>query len=444
LCAFFFFFFFLSLLLLILLFFCRCRGINRIKLVPPSPAVNDEISLVNAVAILADYGVPLLPLQVRLHKNRLQLLELVLRTNPKAYLDSSKLKNLAQLLLRPPPAQLALQVEELVAQDAFNRKDYAFAVSACLKLVKASFQPAWAICLKLASVDDPQQVPDSSLSALIEFALCYCPVERLDEGLASLHRAQSRRLNAAANPEMEGQLRHQARQQQLVAAAGPALDELLVACAQKCFPADPRFATSCLLCVSDESAVGATFDGQLAGCTSAADALRVLRYTRFSLGLRLIAQEKHATVQELKEWVANAAQVEHEAARIVEARLSENASAMVQAFRRSTDWQATAAELAQLQLDSHLAVGRLLVEPMSQLPSVFQAAKHLNQAQISFLLALLERKSGQPKSALARSLLESVVTEAARLDEKKCVGELCFFFFCFFCSNPSLSFSLLK
>ncbi len=48
-----------------------------------TPEIIEELNLIKGVVMLHEYNVSMLPLKVRLHENRLDLIEKVLETNAK-------------------------------------------------------------------------------------------------------------------------------------------------------------------------------------------------------------------------------------------------------------------------------------------------------------------------------------------------------------------------
>ncbi|CAG9118083.1 unnamed protein product [Plutella xylostella] len=63
-----------------------------------NPQIQEELDLIDSLQILSSFNVPILPIQVRLCEDKMQLVEQCLSTDPNAYLASHKLLKLAKLL----------------------------------------------------------------------------------------------------------------------------------------------------------------------------------------------------------------------------------------------------------------------------------------------------------------------------------------------------------
>lgn len=48
-----------------------------------TPAITEELNLSKGVMMLSSYNVTLLPIQIRLHKNRLELVENLIKEHPR-------------------------------------------------------------------------------------------------------------------------------------------------------------------------------------------------------------------------------------------------------------------------------------------------------------------------------------------------------------------------
>ncbi len=131
-----------------------------------------EKDLISAVHLMADYGLDMPPLKIRLTQDRLQLIDLVLQHGGKAYRNASRLLRLGQLLrcsgTSGPAAAAAAgssasssasaaasgPIYVRIAEAALVRRDLDTACQMCSKLRAANEPTGWSVCRRLADDDE--------------------------------------------------------------------------------------------------------------------------------------------------------------------------------------------------------------------------------------------------------------------------------------------------
>eukprot|EP00731_Ephydatia_muelleri_P015825 Em0009g249a len=153
-------------------------------------AIQSELNLFSSLEIVEGFGLGLLPLQVRLCENKLDIIKRVLKECPDAYKQSEKLFRLAHLLgldgVETPVAMPAAGIPMtpgqghtsiLIANTAIEKEDFRFAHKLCSQLMSAQFPPAWEVCRKLAGQGQFKEL--QSKLELTSFVLTHCPEEEL-------------------------------------------------------------------------------------------------------------------------------------------------------------------------------------------------------------------------------------------------------------------------
>ncbi|KAL5481459.1 hypothetical protein EMCRGX_G021620 [Ephydatia muelleri] len=153
-------------------------------------AIQSELNLFSSLEIVEGFGLGLLPLQVRLCENKLDIIKRVLKECPDAYKQSEKLFRLAHLLgldgVETPVAMPAAGIPMapgqghtsiLIANTAIEKEDFRFAHKLCSQLMSAQFPPAWEVCRKLAGQGQFKEL--QSKLELTSFVLTHRPEEEL-------------------------------------------------------------------------------------------------------------------------------------------------------------------------------------------------------------------------------------------------------------------------
>ncbi|CAN9507428.1 unnamed protein product [Ophioblennius macclurei] len=183
-----------------------CMGLARacLQLITDCPpAVQEELDLINALSQLDDFGVNVLPLQVRLRSNRLSLVEECVAHCSSAYRQSATLLNLA-LLLRVAgndEASRKGQVLMLLAEQALQCLDFKASYIHCQDLMAAGYSSAWEVCSLLGQCEGYEDL--EARRELLAFALTHCPPDIIHGLLAASSDLQTQVLYQAVNYQIE-------------------------------------------------------------------------------------------------------------------------------------------------------------------------------------------------------------------------------------------------
>ncbi|CAE1234400.1 NBAS [Acanthosepion pharaonis] len=150
--------------------------LNLIK--DSSEDIQKELDLIESLSILEEFGVSILPLQVRLKENRLDLVKESINSRTNAYRQSDKLLQLAKFLhASENEAEIDGNVHQLIAEMALVAKDYMCAYSACSQLMRTGYAPAWSVCMDLA---EKGNCVLGTRIELMEFAVTYCTADMIE------------------------------------------------------------------------------------------------------------------------------------------------------------------------------------------------------------------------------------------------------------------------
>ncbi|XP_061126095.1 NBAS subunit of NRZ tethering complex isoform X1 [Syngnathus typhle] len=186
-----------------------CMGLARacLQLISDRPqAVQEELDLIDALGHLADFGVNVLPLQVRLRSDRLSLLEECVAHCASAYKQSTTLLNVASLLrvAGDDEATRKGQVLTLLAEQALRCLDFKASYIHCQDLMAAGYAPAWDVCSLLGQCDGFGQL--EARRQLLAFSLTHCPPDNINALLAASSDLQTQVLYQAVNYQMEPEM----------------------------------------------------------------------------------------------------------------------------------------------------------------------------------------------------------------------------------------------
>jgi neuroblastoma-amplified sequence len=107
--------------------------------------IETETDLITSMKITADFGLNILPVQVRVSLNRLEIIKDILKINDQAYKDYDKLLKLASLLRIDSNEVMLLIAEHSLIKDKLHVVN-----EMCNKLVELNYSPAWNCVYKLA------------------------------------------------------------------------------------------------------------------------------------------------------------------------------------------------------------------------------------------------------------------------------------------------------
>uniref|UniRef100_A0A672GZU3 Neuroblastoma-amplified sequence N-terminal domain-containing protein n=1 Tax=Salarias fasciatus TaxID=181472 RepID=A0A672GZU3_SALFA len=183
-----------------------CMGLARacLQLITDCPpAIQEELDLISALSQLDDFGVNILPLQVRLRSNRLSLIEECIAHCSSAYKQSTTLLNLAALLRvsGDDEATRKGQVLMLLAEQALQCLDFKASYIHCQDLMAAGYGPAWEVCSLLGQCEGYEDL--RARRELLAFALTHCPPDIIHGLLAASSDLQTQVLYQAVNYQIE-------------------------------------------------------------------------------------------------------------------------------------------------------------------------------------------------------------------------------------------------
>uniref|UniRef100_A0A671WBN1 NBAS subunit of NRZ tethering complex n=1 Tax=Sparus aurata TaxID=8175 RepID=A0A671WBN1_SPAAU len=183
-----------------------CMSLARtcLQLITDCPVViQDELDLISALSQLEDFGVSILPLQVRLRSDRLSLIEECIAHCSTAYKQSTTLLNLASLLrvAGDDKATRKGQVLTLLAEQALQCLDFKASYIHCQDLMAAGYSPAWDVCSLLGQCEGYGDL--EARQELLAFSLTHCPPDNIHSLLAASSDLQTQVLYQTVNYQME-------------------------------------------------------------------------------------------------------------------------------------------------------------------------------------------------------------------------------------------------
>uniref|UniRef100_A0A663MT24 NBAS subunit of NRZ tethering complex n=1 Tax=Athene cunicularia TaxID=194338 RepID=A0A663MT24_ATHCN len=155
-----------------------CMDLARccLQLIVDCPsAIQEELDLIRALGYLEEFGVKILPLQVRLCSDRLSLIKDCLAQMSTNYKQSAKLLGLANLLRVAGDDQMERkgQVLILLVEQALSFQDYKAASMHCQELMATGYSKSWEVCSQLGQSEGYHDL--GMRQELMAFALTHCP-----------------------------------------------------------------------------------------------------------------------------------------------------------------------------------------------------------------------------------------------------------------------------
>ncbi|XP_074000145.1 NBAS subunit of NRZ tethering complex-like isoform X3 [Rhodnius prolixus] len=137
--------------------------------------IKRELDLSLAVRLLSEFGVNLLPIQIRNCEDRMKLIECVLEKKKNAYKNVPTLYKLACKLwiCDGNSAKRYSIINIRLAEEAFQKRNYELCAELCDNLISHACVDCWQICLKLGSCKEFKK--NEFKVRLIEFAYLHCP-----------------------------------------------------------------------------------------------------------------------------------------------------------------------------------------------------------------------------------------------------------------------------
>uniref|UniRef100_A0A8C3M7B8 NBAS subunit of NRZ tethering complex n=1 Tax=Geospiza parvula TaxID=87175 RepID=A0A8C3M7B8_GEOPR len=179
-----------------------CMELARccLQLIEDSPsAVQEELDLIRALGYLEEFGVKILPLQVRLCSDRLSLIKDCLAQMSTNYKQPAKLLGLANLLRVAGDDQMERkgQVLILLVEQALSFQDYKAASMHCQELMATGYSKSWEVCSQLGQSEGFQDL--GMRQELMAFALTHCAPCAIEALLAVSSSLQTQILYQAVN-----------------------------------------------------------------------------------------------------------------------------------------------------------------------------------------------------------------------------------------------------
>ncbi|XP_056175695.1 MAG2-interacting protein 2 isoform X3 [Syzygium oleosum] len=152
-----------------------------LNLFPGSSAVKAENDIIVALTTkLPRFGVTLLPVQFRQIKDPMEIIKMVITSQPGAYLDVDEIIEVSKLLGLRSKDDISA-VEEAVAREAAVAGDLQLAFDLCLVLVKKGHGFVWDLCAAIARGPGLENMDVNSRKLLLGFALSNCDEESISE-----------------------------------------------------------------------------------------------------------------------------------------------------------------------------------------------------------------------------------------------------------------------
>ncbi|KAF8777200.1 Neuroblastoma-amplified sequence like protein [Argiope bruennichi] len=170
---------------------CMSLAKSCLKLIEDVPAsIEDEFDLISSISLLKEFGVTILPLQVRLCENRMSIVKEALQKKERNYKKSHKIMKLANLLRAGNISthEREGKVLTLIGEHAFEAKDYNECLAACQTLMDKGHEEGWLICYTLGGCNEFENIP--ARYTLMAFSLAYCSEDLIETILKSKSELQ--------------------------------------------------------------------------------------------------------------------------------------------------------------------------------------------------------------------------------------------------------------
>ncbi|XP_063298217.1 NBAS subunit of NRZ tethering complex [Pelobates fuscus] len=184
----------------------NCMDLARccLLLITDCPStIQEELDLIRSLGYLEEFGVKILPLQVRLCSNRLSLIKKCISQCSTSYKQPAKLLTLAHLLkvTASEETERKGQVLTLLAEQALNCQDYNAANGHCQELMTTGYSNSWDICSQLGQCENYDHL--NTRKELMAFALTHCPPCAIQNLLAASSSLQTQILYQAVNYNLQ-------------------------------------------------------------------------------------------------------------------------------------------------------------------------------------------------------------------------------------------------
>ncbi|XP_069462044.1 NBAS subunit of NRZ tethering complex isoform X2 [Ambystoma mexicanum] len=179
-----------------------CMDLARscLQLINDCPSeIQEELDLIRALGYLEEFGVKILPLQVRLCSDRLSLIKKCIAQCPTNYKQSTKILTLAKLLrvAGDDQAERKGMGLTLLVEKALHFQDFKAANMHCQELMATGYSSSWDVCSQLGQSEGYQDL--GTRHELMAFALTHCPPGAIQSLLAASSSLQTQILYQAVN-----------------------------------------------------------------------------------------------------------------------------------------------------------------------------------------------------------------------------------------------------
>ncbi|XP_019512177.1 PREDICTED: neuroblastoma-amplified sequence [Hipposideros armiger] len=179
-----------------------CMDLARccLQLITDRPtAIQEELDLIHSLGCLEEFGVKILPLQVRLCSDRVSLIKECIYQSPTCYKQSAKLLGLAELLrvAGGDSEERRGQVLVLLVEQALRFHDYKAASVHCRELMATGYSKSWDVCSQLGQSEGFRDL--ATRQELMAFALTHCPPSSIELLLAASSSLQTEILYQRVN-----------------------------------------------------------------------------------------------------------------------------------------------------------------------------------------------------------------------------------------------------
>ncbi|XP_077988543.1 NBAS subunit of NRZ tethering complex-like [Glandiceps talaboti] len=183
-----------------------CMDLARacLKLITDTPpSIQTEIDLIGALSLLDDFQVDILPLQVRLCEDRIDLVIKALQSSNTTYKQTSKLLRLAKLLRVSGEnvQERNGRVMVLISETALKAKDYRVAYQTCSDLMSQCYHPAWNVCKQLGECEEFKDL--TARRSLLSYALTYCDADIIETLMKSRSLLETQILYQTVDTHMD-------------------------------------------------------------------------------------------------------------------------------------------------------------------------------------------------------------------------------------------------
>lgn len=184
----------------------NCMDLARscLQLITDCPhSIQEELDLIRSLSYLEEFGVKILPLQVRLCSDRLSLIKKCISQSSTSYKQASKLLSLAHLLRVAENEEMERkgQVLTLLAEQSLQCQDYKAANGHCQELMATGYSNSWEVCSKLGQCENYDDL--GTRQELMAFALTHCPPCAIQTLLASSSSLQTEILYQRVNYQIQ-------------------------------------------------------------------------------------------------------------------------------------------------------------------------------------------------------------------------------------------------